>query len=107
MPPDLMDDIRIWGMRILAAVLFVVGLLSVPAAFETHSSLSYLVWEPLDLRPVAAIALPFLFIGIGAVAVFASSRRLAESMRLRIGAALLLVFSLVLFALGYVLEFGS
>ena len=90
----------------MAAVLFVVGLLSVPAAFETHSS-SYVLGEPLDLRRVAAIALPFLFIAIGAVAVFSSSRRLAESMRLRIGAALLLVFSLVLFALGYVLEFGS
>jgi uncharacterized membrane protein HdeD (DUF308 family) len=102
-----MDNIRIWGMRIAGAILLAFGLLAFLAAAESHSLSFYLTREALDRRVLAAIVLPLLFIATGVIAVVASSRRFAESKQLRIGAALLIVLSLVLFAVGHVFELGA
>ena len=102
-----MDGIRIWSMRIAAAVSLVVGLLALPAAIESLSLSPTILRGPLGHRGMAAIVLPVLFIVAGLVASVASSRRFAESTQLRIGAAMLLVVSLAFFAFGYAIEFGG
>jgi len=102
-----MASIRIWGMRVAAAVSIALGVISLLAATNSHQVPTYLALDALDRRGLAAIVLPLLFIGTGVVAAVASSRRFAESKQLRIGAALLIILSLVLFAFGYAFEVGA
>ena len=97
-----MDNIRIWGMRIAAAILLAFGILSFLAVTDSHPVSFYLTWEALDRRGPVAIGLPLLFAGSGLIVAVASSRRFVESKQIRIGAALLLVLSLALFAVAHV-----
>ena len=102
-----MDGVRIWGMRIAAAVSLVVGLLALPAAIESLSWSPTILRGPLGHREMAAIVLPVLFIAAGVVAGVASSRRFAESTQISNGAPFLHVVSQAFLAFGYAIEFGG
>jgi hypothetical protein len=96
-----MESIRIWGLRLIAAVLGAAGTALALVAVESDWSSVRFVSTPIEHSGIAAAAFSLFLIGCSMVALVASSPRRKYSARARLITALLAVIGIGALALRY------
>ena len=102
-----MDNLRVWSMRLGAAGLLAVGVLSLAAVLDPRLSIPLFSGERLDRRSIATVVLTAFLLVAGVITAFASSRRHSESTQRRVGAAVLLALGVAMFAAFHVFQDGA